>query len=42
MWQGNEVYKKCGDEAAIYVTHILQNIWYGWLQNTNLTMKIKG
>jgi len=27
---------------ANYVTHILQNVWYGWLQNTNLTMTIKG
>jgi hypothetical protein len=42
MWQGHEVYKKCGDGAGNYVTHILQNDWYGWLQNTNLTMTIKG
>jgi len=34
--------KKCGDEASNYVTHILENAWYGWLQNTNLTMTING
>jgi hypothetical protein len=36
------IQKKSGDEAGNYVTQILQNDWYGWLQNTNLTMTIKG
>jgi hypothetical protein len=34
--------KKCGDEDGNYVTHILQSVWYEWLQNTKLTMTIMG